>query len=172
MTSKGFAERGRIIGRAYMAAADFDVTALDAFAAFRDETIRQYEELRRFLRVIVTRRDPYDLANEFRDLFADIDDGRISVLSTATTGGHPFLTDAENDAFRAVHDYHGHYRTGRIFDAEGEDAAWQRHSQMYSATARRAMTTETRGQNSALNFALGAFPNQKIVLLPDWMSQQ
>jgi hypothetical protein len=170
--TKDFDERGRIIGRAYMAAESYSVAALESFAAFRDETVRQYEELRRKLRITVTSHDPYDLSLEFRDMFADIRNGRISVLSAATTGGHPFLTDAENEAFRAVHDYYGHFRTGRIFDRYGEDAAWRAHSQMYSAAARPAMTTETRGQNSALNFALGAFPEQKISLLTDWMWQQ
>lgn len=166
-----FTERGRLIGRAYMAAADFDAAALDSFTAFRDETVRQFEELSRFVTVTVTPQDPYDLSLRFADLFADIDEGRMSVLSSATTGGHPFLTCAENEAFRAVHDYHGHYRTNRIFDRYGEDVAWQAHSRMYSERARPAMTAETRGQNSALIFALGAFPDQKVTLLPDWTMQ-
>jgi hypothetical protein len=43
---------------------------------------------------------------------------------------------------------------------------------MYSAQARRAMTTETRGQNCAqvLRCASGQFPVQKAVLLAPWCS--
>lgn len=43
-----------------------------------------------------------------------------------------------------------------------------KHSQMYSEKARPAMTSETRGQNSAMIFNLGGqdFPEQKVGLLP------
>lgn len=171
LAPKRFAERGRIIGRAYMAAADYDPVAEDSYAAFRDETVRQFEQLRRTVRITVTADDPYDLSLKFTDLFADCEAGDMRVLSTATTGGHPFLSDAENDAFRAVHDYYGHYRSNRIFDRYGEDVAWQHHARMYSERALPAMTTETRGQNSAFCFATGRkYPPQKITLLPDWMT--
>ena len=43
---------------------------------------------------------------------------------------------------------------------------------MYSPLARRAMTTETRGQNNAMIFYLGGqcFPVQKAALLPEEFS--
>jgi hypothetical protein len=57
-----------------------------------------------------------------------------------------------NDVFRAVHDYFGHTKEGVGFGPRGEENAWRSHSQMYSEAARPAMTTETRGQNSWVNF--------------------
>lgn len=57
-----------------------------------------------------------------------------------------------NDIFRAVHDYFGHAKEGHQFGPKGEENAWAVHSQMYSDAARPAMTTETRGQNSWVNF--------------------
>jgi hypothetical protein len=57
-----------------------------------------------------------------------------------------------NDVFRIVHDYFGHFKEGNGFRAEGEENAWRSHSAMYSPLARRAMTSETRGQNSWLNY--------------------
>src|SRR6476659_2128677 len=57
-----------------------------------------------------------------------------------------------NDKFRAVHDYFGHCAAGYGFGPRGEENAWNAHSQMFSPDARRAMTTETRGQNSYVNF--------------------
>ena len=57
-----------------------------------------------------------------------------------------------NDLFRAVHDYFGHTKEGFQFGPKGEENAWRVHSLMYSPSARRAMTTETRGQNSWVNF--------------------
>lgn len=57
-----------------------------------------------------------------------------------------------NDLFRAVHDIFGHAKIGNKFSAFGEENAWRTHSQMYSDDARRALTSETRGQNSWVNY--------------------
>lgn len=85
-----------------------------------------------------------------------------------------------NDIFRAVHDYFGHIKNGVGFRADGEENAWRSHSSMYSPLARRAMTTETRGQNSWLNYGPygeknrtaktedTVFADQKTGLLPEW----
>lgn len=89
-----------------------------------------------------------------------------------------------NDIFRAVHDYFGHVKEGVGFRADGEENAWRSHSAMYSANARRAMTTETRGQNSWVNFGpFGEanrtagqgethYADQKIGLLPEWVAYE
>jgi hypothetical protein len=72
---------------------------------------------------------------------------------------HPFLKDVdpktglnENEKFRAVHDFFGHAIHGNEFGPKGEEIAWAAHSQMYSPLARLAMSTETRGQNSTVNY--------------------
>ena len=57
-----------------------------------------------------------------------------------------------NDLFRFVHDFFGHTELGNGFGPIGEENAWLNHSRMYSPEARKAMTTETRGQNSWVNF--------------------
>lgn len=86
-----------------------------------------------------------------------------------------------NDLFRAVHDYFGHFKEGVGFRARGEENAWQQHMAMFSPLARWAATSETRGQNSWVNFgpraeanrqASGAdtvYAEQKIGLLPEWV---
>lgn len=86
-----------------------------------------------------------------------------------------------NDIFRAVHDYFGHIANGVGFRADGEENAWREHSAMYSPLARQAMTTETRGQNSWVNYgpygeenrtassADTHFADQKTGLLPRWV---
>ena len=77
------------------------------------------------------------------------------------TGGepHPFLSTkvrdtglTHNDMFRAVHDFFGHAKNGLQFGPMGEEAAWASHVQMFSPLAAKAMTAETRGQNSWVNF--------------------
>ncbi len=85
-----------------------------------------------------------------------------------------------NDIFRVVHDYFGHIKEGNGFRADGEENAWRSHASMYSPLARRAMTSETRGQNSWLNYGpFGeknrtaqihdtVFADQKVGLMPEW----
>jgi hypothetical protein len=58
----------------------------------------------------------------------------------------------ENEKFRAVHDAFGHGIFGNTFKPAGEELAWGTHSQMYSPLALPAMTAETRGQNSFVNY--------------------
>jgi hypothetical protein len=85
-----------------------------------------------------------------------------------------------NDLFRAVHDAFGHGLEGAGFRARGEENAWQSHVRLYYGDAVAAMTSETRGQNSWVNFGpesqanKGAsasetiYAEQKIGLLPEW----
>jgi hypothetical protein len=72
---------------------------------------------------------------------------------------HPFLNVIDprtglnsNEMFRAVHDFYGHAIHGNEFGPKGEEIAWAAHSRMFSPLARLAMTTETRGQNSFVNY--------------------
>jgi hypothetical protein len=80
---------------------------------------------------------------------------------TVFRGGdkHEFLNKIDpntglnsNEQFRAVHDYFGHAIKGNPFGAKGEEIAWASHQQMFSPLARIAMTAETRGQNSFVNY--------------------
>lgn len=57
-----------------------------------------------------------------------------------------------NEMFRAVHDYYGHALHGNQFGPKGEEIAWNAHRQMYSDSAKPAVTAETRGQNSQVNY--------------------
>lgn len=57
-----------------------------------------------------------------------------------------------NDLFRAVHDAFGHGLEGSGFRARGEENAWQAHVRLFTGSAIPAITSETRGQNSWLNY--------------------
>jgi len=59
----------------------------------------------------------------------------------------------ENEKFRAVHDLLGHAVFGNQFGPKGEELAYAVHQQMYSPLARLAMASETRGQNSLVNYS-------------------
>ncbi|MET8524721.1 hypothetical protein [Micromonospora sp. NPDC005172] len=167
-------ERGQRIAALWAAAPRTDDSALAAYRAFRQETAEQFAFLTRpvadggaGIRVKRSNRDPY------ADASAMIDDletrRRLRILATAGSGAsHPFLSDEENDQFRAVHDFFGHASIGRGFDRHGEEAAWVKHSRMYTPLARLALTSETRGQNAAFIWLHDGqrFPDQKAVLLP------
>lgn len=166
----------RAISAAHDALPEFDRTALPAYHAMRDETMRQYDHMTSprskgglGLDVEVTKHDPYGskgFGSVIPELRHDVtENNRIKVMSTATTGGHPVFSNDQNDAFRAVHDVYGHLGSGRGVDFDGEEAAFQKHSRMYSPLARQAMATETRGQNAALRMH-GEFQDQKVGLLP------
>ena len=86
----------------------------------------------------------------------------LQVYGDREGNGHPYLSDIDpetganaNELFRAVHDYYGHLgpATPNQFGPKGEENAWLSHRQMYSPLAEPAMTAETRGQNSYVNYA-------------------
>lgn len=85
-----------------------------------------------------------------------------------------------NDLFRAVHDAFGHGLEGAGFRAQGEENAWQAHVRLFTGSAVAAITSETRGQNSWLNYGPNGesnrnakvedtvFADQKTGLLPEF----
>lgn len=172
-----------------------DPETREAYEAFKRETLAQWEFL--VEQGVVFEPWPADAeqaqpyANS-AEMMADVEQGHLWFF----TGGdlpsdHPLAEPAGievggqeltvNDVFRAVHDYFGHSKEGNGFGPRGEENAWLEHSQMYSAVARRAMTTETRGQDSWVNYGpLGeqnranpaetTYADQKAGLLPPWVS--
>lgn len=174
-----------------------------AYRAMIDETMAQWEEIKKTgLKVEFNNgTDPYgNPRNAIRDV---VDNNHLYVFSTEDGFGSDKSVDVSdnpllektaemigdrpalaNDIFRIVHDYFGHVKEGVGFRADGEDNAWRSHAAMYSDLARKAMTTETRGQNSWVNFgpdaehnktASGAdtiYADQKIGLMPDWVGNE
>jgi hypothetical protein len=157
-------EFSRCVALAYAAMPNTprDPAVVRAYAAFVRETETQYAHLvRSGIQVVVSTADPYATTAE---LVEDVNRGRLLVFATSE-GEHPLMSAEENDLFRAVHDCFGHCATGRTFDRHGEEAAYRSHAEMYSPLARRALASETRGQNAALIWT-GEFQAQKAGLLP------
>lgn len=153
--------------RAYMAMPAFDQGAVKAYQALTRDVADQYKYMTQVLgiKVKVTKEDPYANVDE---MMHDINVNKtLKVMSTATTGGHPLMTNRQNDMFRAVHDFYGHAATGRDFSRHGERATYLSHaSMMRSPDSIRALFTETEMQNAAL-IATGSFQDQKIGLADD-----
>ena len=146
----------------------------EAYNALVKESIAQYKTLLDAGYVVeINNEDPYASSQEMIDDLRN--NKRIKIFSTETGFGdtpitpkqrkeNPLLatttfTDVNgkpmlvNDLFRAIHDFFGHAELGNSFGPIGEENAWNVHARMYSPLARRAMTTETRGQNSYVNFS-------------------
>jgi hypothetical protein len=198
--------RGRYIAQAYdrMPHDPADPRVAASYQALADETMKQWQAMLDsgakidFLKPGAP--DPYPGGP--RDALADLrannhlsvfptEQGFGSVNASAADnpmlaptgvnhGGHDMLV---NDAFRAVHDYFGHGMEGANFGPRGEENAWQAHKRLFSPDAVPALTTETRGQNSWVNFGPygdanranprdTTYADQKAGLLPPWATKE
>lgn len=167
--------RGRAIADAYEALPEFDPKAKPSYDALNAETAEQYQRIQDAgYKIEFVDGDPYASSAE---MMADVrDNKRLKVFKTGEGQEHPFMTPEQNNIFRAVHDFFGHAKEGNQFGPNGEETAWRAHSAMYTDDAVPAMTTETRGQNSWVNFREGLDPKtplkdrpfaaQKAALLP------
>jgi hypothetical protein len=129
-----------------------------SYAALARETKAQYDHLIHngyTLEPWTQEGQPYKNSHE---MVADLKNNKHLYFFT---GGepHPFMSAVDpdtgltyNDMFRAVHDAWAHATGGFGFGPRGEEMAHDMHSQSYSPLARQAMSTETRGQNSWVNF--------------------
>lgn len=201
------AQQGREIADAYTAAvhSPVDPIVAKAYDRFKDETVAQFfgAKLQGIHFDVWTRPgQPYKSSRDMlRDLYQR---GHLYIfLGGDVPADHPMAETFNyrldgvhrvnfNIIFRAVHDVFAHARGGHDFTARGEERAWVEHTQLYTPLARRAMTTETRGQNCWVNFGSHLyrpdgslprrgdhdyvhlterpFPDQKAALLPEWVS--
>lgn len=145
-----------------------------AYEALAKETLEQYKEFAAAgYKVEINNNEPYANSQEMIDDLRN--NKRMKIFSTESGFGDTKITDKQrkenpllrdsgikdvngkplliNDVFRAIHDFYGHAELGNSFGPKGEENAWNVHARMFSPEARKAMTTETRGQNSFVNFS-------------------
>lgn len=169
-------ERAKRISEAYMAMPDdYNIPEVKAsYDAMIDETIEQYKEIiSNGYEVEINDTEPYKNAQEFIDdlrnnkhfkLLSTLSEFGDTPVTEEMANNDPRLQSTEfkdvngktllaNDLFRFVHDFFGHAVRGNSLGAIGEENAWDEHSRMYTPLARKAMTSETRGQNSYVNFS-------------------
>jgi hypothetical protein len=178
-----------------------DPAVAASYDAFIKETMAQYQWLmdHGYTFEFYPAEDPYP--NGPREALLDLYQNK-HLYVFPTSGGfgqteveeHPLLEYAGiewngqpvtyNDIFRGVHDVFGHAKEGVGFRADGEENAWRQHATMYSELARPAMTAETRGQNSWVNFGphgeqnqkadqmSTTYAEQKAGILPSWAQEE
>lgn len=197
--------RAKRIAQAYQVMKDnpADKNVKAAYDALVNETQAQYEALRKAGYKFEFMPEGKDVYGNPRNAINDIVTNKhMFVFPTASGFGTENVASAANpllmrtgekwggqdvmanDLFRAVHDVFGHSKHGVGFRAGGEENAYQSHAKMYSPQALPAATSETRGQNSWLNFGKYGdrnrtantentiFADQKTGLMPDWTWQE
>ncbi len=194
-------ERGKRIAEAYenMKHAPNSPKVKAAYQAMADETLAQYQFVKatglKVEAIEPGQADPYpegpkqvleDLAaghlwfyptdQGFGSSDLDVSDNPLLAPTGEKIGDRTLLV---NDVFRIVHDFFGHGIEGSGFGARGEENAWQSHMRLYSKAALPAVTSETRGQNSWVNFGPHGeanranqkdtvYADQKTGLMPSW----
>lgn len=176
-----------------------DPNVARSYKALANETMAQYNHLVQNgynFHFYPQGQNPYP--NSPREAVMDLHNNRHMYVYPTVDGyggdeessDHPLLGDtgikwggqpvSYNDLFRAVHDVYGHAKEGVGFRHDGEENAWRQHAAMYSPDARAALTSETRGQNSWVNFGPHGQHNQtasqdstiyapqKAGLMPEW----
>jgi hypothetical protein len=196
-------ERAKNLAKAYqeMANNPNNPAVKKSYDALINETLAQYEALRK-------KGYKFDFMPESGDIYGNprnaindlVTNKHLSVFPTQQGFGGASAAKASevnpllirtgekwngqdvtaNDMFRAIHDVFGHAKHGVGFRATGEENAFQSHARMFSPEALPALTSETRGQNSWVNFGpyghkninanplLTEYAEQKTGLLPDW----
>ena len=196
-------DRATRLAQAYegMANNPNDPKVKKAYNAMIEETMAQYEALRKKGYKFDFMPESGDIYGNPRNAINDIvQNKRLSIFPTEQGFGGPSAAVASeanpllmrtgetwngkpvtaNDVFRAVHDVFGHGKHGVGFRAAGEENAFQSHARMYSPEALPAATSETRGQNSWVNYGpfgesnktaspiLTEYAEQKTGLMPAW----
>lgn len=173
-----------------------------SYNALADEIAGQYEAMLRAGIKPEFNQNPYP-QSPYLGLMDMLETGRLQVYPTRAGFGmddafdssqnlllaeSPFKISGQpatfNDLFRAVHDFQGHAKVGAGFRGAGEEMAYLSHAGTMSPDALKALASETRGQNSWLNYGpFGdanrtagiddtVFAEQKSGLLPNWAIQE
>jgi len=187
-----------------------DPVVAEAYQNMIDQTVAQYNALiadgYEFYFIDLNSPEGQEYASSpFNAMFELRNDKRMGVFATDEGFGsdqafdpadNPMLADTgfqwtmgpdgtpqpvyANDLFRAVHDAFGHGLEFAGFRARGEENAWQAHVRLFTGSAVAAITTETRGQNSWLNYGPHGennrtakvedtiFADQKTGLMPEF----
>lgn len=174
-----------------------------AYEALINETEEQFRALEK-AGMKISKMEP-DMANPYKNSASLVDDITKNKhmwyypteqgfgSGEADFSNHPLFKESKvigpdgkpmkaNDLFRVVHDYFGHAKDGNKFGATGEERAYLEHKKMYSPEAQKALASETRGQNSWVNYGpegeanranpkATTYAEQKAGLLPDELTR-
>jgi hypothetical protein len=135
-------------------AQNYDQLTEAAYNALGDKVTRQFDQLPVSMRYHFGEGEYATPSAMMGDVLGS---GNLNVYR----GGdpHPFLSRIDpatglnqNEMFRAVHDFYGHVPHGATFRPGGEELAYASHAGMMDPLEQMALMSETRGQNSWVNY--------------------
>lgn len=166
--------RARMMAKVYDGLPVNDPAAKPAYDALNAKVAEQFQHAKNMgYSFDFVKDNPYKNSAE---MMKDVRENRhLSVFATPADNFHPYMTPEQNDQLRAVHDWIAHAGPGNGFGPVGEENAYRVHASTMSPLAQRALATETRGQNSWVNFGPHGllpvterpFAQQKAALWPE-----
>lgn len=194
--------KAKRIAEAYeqMKHAPDDPQVKSAYDALINETLQQFQDLKsQGLKTSPITKEMQNPYKSSKELISDVKDNNHMYYypteqgfgtNTVDAASHPLMKATSelgadgkpllaNDLFRVVHDYYGHVKPNSSFGPRGEELAYQTHMPMFSPEAQKALSSETRGQNSWVNFgkhgeanranpANTIYAEQKAGIMPEW----
>ena len=136
-------------------AQNYDQLMEGAYHALGDEAAKQFDRLPVRMQYHNGEGEYGTPSAMFRDVLGN---GNLNVFR----GGdpHEFLQRidpvtglSQNEMFRADHDFIGHVAPGSTFRPGGEEIAYATHARTLPPLAQLALLSETRGQNSLVNYS-------------------
>lgn len=135
-------------------ASDYDDMLHKSYEAMTKQTRGQFDHMPVRVRLHSGDLNYRHSGEMIRDIFGH------SNLNVYSESGHDIMNKKDhhygmdgNQMFRAVHDYYGHGMHGNEFGPHGEETAWAVHRKLYTPGAAVALTSETRGANSWVNYS-------------------
>lgn len=125
--------------------------------------------------VVYQSEDPYD---DYQDMAETVGSEQMLRVYDQHTD-HPFLSEKEQLAFRAVHDWYGHLEADVDFSPAGEFKKWKHMNKYFRGAEKRVMLAEVVGQVGAVHYLKDGFADdryqQRAFQAPkrwaDWMER-
>lgn len=143
--------KASLMSRVYDSLPVNDPVARESYDALNKEVAQQYKALQDAgYNFQYVDKDPYKNSTA---MMKDVRNNKtLKVLKTPDDNFHPYMTPEQNNQFRAVHDAIAHAGEGNQFGPVGEENAFRVHASTLTPGAQQALATETRGQNSWVNY--------------------
>jgi len=155
----GWDKYAKLIGKAYMAAPQFEARAVPHYQALAPFIEKMFKQIQSRVEIKFVDYHPYETAEHLRN-----DVKNTGILKIATLDSkHDIFGQELNWKFRAIHDYMAHIQAigsrGTEFNLRGEIAAYNVHLKTIPSKAIPALFTEVIGQVCTYYYLGGRFPD-------------
>jgi len=179
-----------VVAEEYVKLPNLEMRALKAWEDLLEHNEKMLQKILKKVNIIYTKEDPYK--NQREMMYDIIKNNTMRIFKTPSDDSHPGMTAAENDVFRALHDFVGHhlpnqkefvkylakhnikstsdenfkkYRFNKnSFTVRGEMNTYFSHGKLLSDKVKPALFTEIVGQICTY-FTTGDFTVNKVAFM-------